>query len=120
MYLACKNGVLDYSCSRVSLSSVLQDIHQLVTADLTDKTTALNLDTDCHELENSSGTLGLHKDPTRIMRNIVNPDTWEAFSSHNKDKSETEMKLSVRLREAMNQSILQVRMFTKSTSLICT
>ena len=81
----------------------------MVNSDVMDKDTALGIDKDCHGLENSTGTISLHKDPTRIMRGIVTVDTWDAFSAHNKDKADDEVKLSIRLRESMNQTILQVK-----------
>ena len=81
----------------------------MVISDLTGKNTALDIDKECHQLENTSKTLSLHKDPTRIMRGIVTVDAWDSFSSHNKDKAVEEVKFSVRLREAMNHTVLQVR-----------
>jgi tektin-2 len=86
---------------------VLQDVIQMVNSDLLDKDTALDIDQGCHELENASGTISLHRDPTRIMRGIVTVDTWDAFSAHNKGKADDEVKTSIHLREAMNQIVLQ-------------
>ena len=84
----------------------------MVNSDLLDKDTALDIDQGCHELENASGTISLHRDPTRIMRGIVTVDTWDAFSAHNKGKADDEVKTSIHLREAMNQIVLQVGIHT--------
>lgn len=92
-----------------SLFSVLQDVCQTVVSDLTGKNSALDIDNECHQLKNTSKTLSIHKDPTRIMRGIVTVDAWDSFSSHNKYKADDEVKFSVRLREAMNHTVLQVR-----------
>ena len=91
------------------LCSVLQDVCQMVVSDLTGKNTALVIDKECHQLENTSNTISIRKDPTRIMRGIVTVDAWDSFSSHNKYKANEEVKFSVRLREAMNHTVLQVR-----------
>ena len=49
-------------------SSVLQDVHQMLHADVVDKISALEIDTECGELLNTSGTISLHDDPTRIKK----------------------------------------------------
>ena len=49
-------------------SSVLQDVHQMLHADVVDKMSALEIDTECAELLNTSGTISLHDDPTRIKK----------------------------------------------------
>ena len=77
-------------------------------SDLTGKNAALCIDSECHQLENTAKTLSMHKDPTRIMRGIVTVDSWDSFSSHNKYKADEDVKISVRLREAMNHTVLQV------------
>ena len=52
----------------MSSSSVLQDIHQMLHADIVDKISALEIDTECSDLNNTSGTISLQDDPTRIKR----------------------------------------------------
>ena len=47
-------------------SSVLQDIHQMLHADIVDKISALEIDTECSDLNNTSGTISFQDDPTRI------------------------------------------------------
>ena len=50
------------------LSSVLDEVHQQLSADLTDKSIALEIDSQCTDLGNTSDTIQLHTDPTRIMK----------------------------------------------------
>ena len=42
-----------------------------------------------------------------IHFSIVTPDQWQSFSAHNVARAESEIQTSMRLREAMNQTILQ-------------
>lgn len=42
-----------------------------------------------------------------LQHSIVTPEQWQSFSAHNVAKAESEIQISTRLREAMNQSILQ-------------
>ena len=42
-----------------------------------------------------------------VQHSIVTPQQWQSFSAHNVAKAESEIQNSTRLREAMNQSILQ-------------
>ena len=41
------------------------------------------------------------------MYSIVTPNQWDSFSTHNTARAETEIRTSVRLREAMNHTIRQ-------------
>ena len=45
---------------------------------------------------------------TIFINRIVSPDQWEAYSSHNTAVAEEEIARSMRLREAINQTIQQV------------
>ena len=47
---------------------VLQDCHQGLCDDLTDKHSALTIDSECLSLSNQSETISLQKDPTRIKK----------------------------------------------------
>ena len=42
-----------------------------------------------------------------IHFSIVTPDQWQSFSAHNVARAELEIQTSTRLREAMNETILQ-------------
>lgn len=86
---------------------VLQDCHQALYADLTDKHSALAIDSESRELTNLSGTISLQRDPTRIKKNIMTPEQWESHSAHNTSRAEDEIKKSVKLRENINQTIQQ-------------
>lgn len=110
---------------------VLQDCHCQLHFDLTDKHTGLQIDSESFKLANSSDNIAMQTDPTRIMKewvlpssqkwitvchqymdfiihfSIVTPDQWQSFSAHNVARAESEIQTSTRLREAMNQTILQ-------------
>lgn len=86
---------------------VLQECHQQLHSDLTDKHMALQIDTECEEMKNTSDTITMQVDPTRIKKGIVTPAQWESFSTHNTARAESEMRSSTHLREATNQSIQQ-------------
>ncbi|XP_065891426.1 tektin-B1-like isoform X3 [Dysidea avara] len=86
---------------------ILQDVHQMLHTDITDKVSALDIDKDCTDLCNTSATISLHSDPTRIKKGIVTPTTWDNFSTYNTLKAQEEMKASMKLREAMKHTIQQ-------------
>ena len=44
---------------------------------------------------------------THTHHSVVTPDQWKSFSVHNVARAESEIRNSTRLREAMNQIILQ-------------
>jgi len=80
---------------------LLQEARHQIHCDLTDKCHALEIDGKCHELSNDSGDKGFQVNPTRTVKGSVTPETWNAFSQHNKFRGEAEMKASKRLREAI-------------------
>jgi tektin-2 len=86
---------------------ILQECHQKLHFDITDKHSALEIDSTCLQLTNKSETIDLQKDPTRIKRGIVYPDQWEAFSTYNIARAKDEIACSVKLREAINKTIQQ-------------
>ena len=51
-----------FACSR------LQECHEKLEFDISDKDTALTIDTDCVRLENSSSSIAIQQDPTRIKK----------------------------------------------------
>ena len=48
-------------------------------ADIVDKNSALEIDTECAELNNTSGTISLQNDPTRIKRGL---EEYQFIVSH--------------------------------------
>ena len=68
----CVSPTLDASNP---LSSILHDVHQQLSADLAGKATALEIDTQCSELGNTSDTIQFHTDPTRIKKGYLPPQT---------------------------------------------
>ena len=52
----------------VIIFSILREVQAQLSADLSDKDSALEIDTECVELSNSSSTIGFHSDPTRIKK----------------------------------------------------
>ena len=85
----------------------LQRCHQQLHSDLKDKYSALNIDTECIQMNNLSGTVSLHPDPTRIKKGIVNPEQWCSFSAHNSASAKDEIQNSTSLRELIYQTIKQ-------------
>ena len=55
-------------CVCVCHCSILHEVQAQLSADLSDKNTALDIDTECTELNNSSTTIAFHSDPTRIKK----------------------------------------------------
>ncbi|XP_003384329.1 PREDICTED: tektin-2-like [Amphimedon queenslandica] len=85
----------------------LQECYEKLQFDISDKTQALSIDTDCVGLGNSSSGINIQTDPTRIKKGIVNPVQWESYSVHNTDEANREIAQSVRLRESISQTIQQ-------------
>ena len=48
--------------------SILRDVQAQLSADLSDKMMALGIDSECADLANTSTTIALHTDPTRIKK----------------------------------------------------
>ncbi|XP_064382197.1 tektin-2-like [Halichondria panicea] len=86
---------------------VLQDCHQGLCIDLTDKHSALAIDSECLNLSDQSKAISLQKDPTRIKKNIMTPDQWVSYSAHNTSRANAEMRTSIRIRESINHTIQQ-------------
>ena len=68
-------------CVCVCVCSVLQDCHRQLHADLTDKNTAVQIDSECCQLENTSEDIGMQEDPTRIKKGYISLHT-PSPSSH--------------------------------------
>ena len=59
------------SCSTActyNMCSILHKVQTQLTADLSDKVVALQIDSECADLSNTSSTIALHSDPTRIKK----------------------------------------------------
>ena len=80
---------------------LLQEAHHQLHCDLTDKCVALDIDGHCYQLNNNSEDIDFQVNPTRTLKGIVTPETWDAYSQYNKLRGEAEMKASQRLREAI-------------------
>ena len=50
------------------MCSILHEVQTQLTADLSDKVVALQIDSECTDLSNTSSTIALHSDPTRIKK----------------------------------------------------
>ena len=60
-----------YMCTYVHVQctfSILRDVQAQLSADLSDKMMALGIDSECADLANTSTTIALHTDPTRIKK----------------------------------------------------
>jgi len=80
---------------------LLQEAQHQLHCDITDKKVALDIDNTCAQLGNGSSDIYFHANPTRIMKGIVTPETWDAHSQYNKMRADAEMTASERLREAI-------------------
>ena len=85
----------------IEICSLLQEAYHQMHCDVTDKNDALDIDNHCAQLGNGSSEIDFQVNPTRIMKGIVTPETWDAHSQYNKLRAESEMKASERLREAI-------------------
>ncbi|KAK3744964.1 hypothetical protein QZH41_008492 [Actinostola sp. cb2023] len=86
---------------------LLQEARHQLHLDLTDKYTTLQIDGDCHTMNNMSSNIGFHVNPTRTIKGSVTPETWDSFSNYNKLRAEAEMKASQHLREAIFSTLQQ-------------
>nr|WLD15746.1 tektin 3/5A [Platynereis dumerilii] len=75
------------SNNQLSLNRAAQ--HELET-DSRDKTGALRLDGQCHELRNTSRGITYHDGVERVDNSVSVPDTWAKFSNDNIQKSQSE------------------------------
>ena len=48
--------------------SILREVQAQLSADLSDKVMALEIDSECADLTNTSSTIAFHSDPTRIKK----------------------------------------------------
>ena len=80
---------------------LLQEARHQLHCDITDKHSALDIDSTCAQLHNGSSDIDFQVNPTRTVKGSVTPETWDAHSQYNKLRAEAEMKASERLREAI-------------------
>lgn len=85
----------------IVIFSLLQEAYHQMHCDITDKNVALDIDKQCLQIDNGSNEIEFQVNPTRIMKGIVTPETWDAHSQYNKLRAEAEMRASERLREAI-------------------
>jgi len=88
---------------------LLEEGRQQLHCDVTDKTHALGIDGECYNLTNESKDINFQINPTRTVKGIVTPETWNAFSEYNKNRGEVEMRASQRLREAIFATLEKTR-----------
>jgi tektin-3 len=74
--------------------------------DAADKFTALNLDTICHNLRNSSRGIHYHDGIERIDNTNSVPETWARFSNNNIQRSMAERKASKDMRNRIDNLLV--------------
>ena len=52
----------------ITTCSILREVQSQLSADLSDKMVALEIDSECVDLNNTSTTISIHNDPTRIKK----------------------------------------------------
>ena len=75
--------------------------------DLADKMQSLDIDQQSHGLTNQSSNIGFQNNPVRIPDGTVLPDAWDGHSNYNCQRAIAEIKGSIALREAINNTIEQ-------------
>jgi tektin-2 len=85
----------------------LEEARKQVLNDLTYKDEALDIDVEQTNLTEDSPEICFQPNPTRVKKGTVTPQEWDAHSRYNRARAESEMKGSVSLRGALNQTIRQ-------------
>ncbi|XP_071836236.1 tektin-B1-like [Apostichopus japonicus] len=102
-----KAALQDKVSSAFEQLCLLREARQQLAADLRDKTEAKGIDSYCKELSIDSPDICRQPNSTRTPKGSVTPQTWEDFSRYNKDRADTEMRASQRLREAIHSTVAQ-------------
>ncbi|XP_024151475.2 tektin-2 [Oryzias melastigma] len=88
---------------------ILQEARHQLTADLQNKTEALDIDKSCLTLTIASPHISLKTNPTRIPSGSSTPQEWVQLSSHNVVQAEEAMRSSQQMREDMSLSRAQLQ-----------
>ncbi|KAM6958863.1 tektin-2 [Aplochiton taeniatus] len=88
---------------------ILQEARQRLTHDLQNKMEALDIDTTCLSLSETSPDISLKPNPYRIPISSTTPQQWEQFSLHNVTRAREEIQMSLQLREDMSLTRAQLR-----------
>jgi tektin-2 len=86
---------------------LLQEARQQIRKDLQDKVEALSIDTTQRNLNQFSHGISFKPDPLRVPKGSTTPQEWDDFSMYNKNRADAEMAASVKLREAMQATLMQ-------------
>lgn len=86
---------------------LLQEARQQIRKDLQDKTEALSIDTTQRNLNQFSEGISFKPDPLRVPKGSTTPQEWDDFSTYNKNRAYAEMEASIKLREAMQATLMQ-------------
>ncbi|XP_026156282.1 tektin-2 [Mastacembelus armatus] len=78
---------------------VLQEARHHLTADLQNKTDALDIDVSCLSLTIKSPQISLKTNPTRIPSGSSTPEEWVQFSQYNVARAQEAMQVSQQMRE---------------------
>ncbi|XP_072226434.1 tektin-2 [Leuresthes tenuis] len=88
---------------------VLQEVRHQLTADLQNKTDALDIDMSCLSLTIKSPHISLKTNPTRIPSGSSAPQEWVQFSQYNVIRAQEAMQASQQMRENTNLSRAQLQ-----------
>ncbi|XP_013387004.1 tektin-3-like [Lingula anatina] len=75
--------------------------------DTGDKFMALNLDTNCHGMKNTSRGMAFHNGIERIDNTVSVPETWAKFSNDNIQRSQSERAASKQMRNEIESVLTQ-------------
>lgn len=85
---------------------LLQEARQQIRKDLQDKTEALSIDTTQRNLNQFSEGISFKPNPLRVPKGSTTPQEWDDFSSYNKNRAYAEMEASIKLREAIQATLM--------------
>ncbi|KAJ8389410.1 hypothetical protein AAFF_G00119480 [Aldrovandia affinis] len=87
---------------------LLQETRHQLTRDIQNKMDALDVDSTCLSLTETSRDISLKPNPTRILSGFTTPQQWEQFSKCNVSRAQEEMQASQQLRGDMTLTKAQV------------
>jgi len=90
-------------------ASLLREARQQLSNDHRDKSEAREIDSNCLQLTNKSAAISYKPNPTRVPQASTTPESWNQFSLYNKDRATTEIRTSVTLREATDDTLTNAK-----------
>jgi tektin-2 len=85
----------------------LQESRSQLLNDLNDKNQAFSIDDENLALTKDSSAISFKPNPLRVPKGSITPQQWVQFSQQNKEKSDSEMHSSKKLRENIQLTMAQ-------------